>query len=39
VPVRLALAVTSLGILGLGILPGPLIEVSEAAARSLLPGV
>ena len=38
VPVRLALAVTSLGVLGLGILPGPLMEASEAAARSLVPG-
>ncbi len=37
-PVRLSLALTSLGVLGLGVLPGPLIKVSEAAASSLLPG-
>jgi len=36
-PVRLALAVTGVGILVIGILPGPLLEISETAIRTLLP--
>ena len=36
-PVRLALAVTGLGILAIGIMPGPLLEISETAIRTLLP--
>jgi len=36
-PVRLALAVTGVGILVIGILPGPLLEISETAVRTLLP--
>ncbi len=36
-PVRLALAVTGVAILALGILPGPLLEVSETAIQILLP--
>ena len=35
-PVRVALAVTGLGILAIGILPGPLLEISEEAIRTLL---
>ena len=35
-PVRLALAVTGLGILVIGILPGPLLEISETAISTLL---
>ena len=36
-PVRLALLVTGVGILAIGILPGPLLEISETAVRTLLP--
>jgi NADH-quinone oxidoreductase subunit N len=36
-PVRLALALTGVGILLLGLLPGPLLEITETAVRTLLP--
>ncbi|MEE8443098.1 MAG: NADH-quinone oxidoreductase subunit N [Dehalococcoidia bacterium] len=37
IPVRLALAVTGVAILAIGVLPGPLLEVSETAIQILLP--
>ena len=36
-PVRLALAVTGVGILIIGVLPGPLLEITETAIKALLP--
>ncbi len=36
-PVRFALGITALGILVIGIVPGPLLEFTETAVRTLLP--
>ena len=36
-PVRFALGITALGILVIGIVPGPLLEITETAVRTLLP--
>ncbi|MCZ6614816.1 MAG: NADH-quinone oxidoreductase subunit N [Chloroflexi bacterium] len=38
-PMRLALGLTGLGILVVGLVPGPLIEIAESSAAVLLPGV
>ena len=36
-PVLVAVAVSAIGILLIGILPGPLFEITESAVRTLLP--
>ena len=36
-PVRFALGITALGILAIGIMPGPLLEFTETAVKALLP--
>ena len=35
--VRIALGITALGILVIGIVPGPLLEITETAVRTLIP--